>query len=101
MKCGSLVSTKSNHSTQNAVVPFTESELAMLRVYARTYDELWPEDLTSAVWLVAMMGGYMRRTNGSPPGHTVMWRGYASLKMRAVAYEELGAFFELVERPPP
>ncbi len=30
-----------------------------------------------------------------------MWRGYANLQMRAVAYEELGGFYDLVERPPP
>ena len=58
-------------------------------------------NLASAVLTVAMMGGYMSRKQDPPPGHTIMWRGYANLKIRVVAYEELGAFYDLVERKPP
>ena len=82
-------------------VLFTESELQMMRVYARKYNVPVHTDLTSAVLIVAMMGGYMNRKLDPPPGYTLLWRGYANLKIRTVAYEELGAFFDLVERPPP
>ena len=58
-------------------------------------------NLASAILLVARMGGYMNRKHDPPPGHTVVWRGYGRLQIRAVAYEELGAFYDLVERPPP
>ena len=50
--------------------------------------------------MVALMGGYMNRKSDPPPGHTITRRGYSSLQMRAIAYEEL-AFCDLVERPPP
>ncbi len=80
---------------------FRESELEMMKVYARSYGLAVPTSLPSAILLVAMMGGYMNRKHDPPPGHTIMWRGYANLQMRAIAYEELGGFFDLVERPPP
>ncbi len=82
-------------------VLFTDAELEMLRVYSRRYSLVELTNLASAILLVAMMGGYMNRKHDPPPGHTVMWRGYGRLQIRAVAYEELGAFYDLVERPPP
>ncbi len=84
-----------------ADVLFTDAELEMLRVYSRRYSLVELTNLASAILLVAMMGGYMNRKHDPPPGHTVMWRGYGRLQIRAVAYEELGAFYDLVERPPP
>ena len=83
-----------------AEVIFTEAELYMMKVYARNYGVDSQTDLRSAILLVAMMGGYMNRKHDPPPGHTIMWRGYASLQMRAMAYEEL-AYCDLVVRPPP
>ena len=85
----------------NMDVFFRASELKMMKVYARSYGLTVPTDLASAILTVAMMGGYMNRKHDPPPGHTIMWRGYANLQMRAVAYEELGGFYDLVERPPP
>ncbi len=35
--------------------------------------------LGSAVLLVAQWGGYIDRTSDLPPGHQIMWRGYAQL----------------------
>jgi len=80
---------------------FTDSELHMMDVYARNYHLTPYKDLRSAILLVAIMGGYMNRKHDPPPGHEIMWRGYARLQMRAIAYEELGAIYDLVERPPP
>ena len=83
-------------------VLFTDAEVEMLRVYARRYRlKMLPDDLESAILLVAMMGGYMNRKHDPPPGSTVMWRGYGRLQIRAIAYEELGTLYDLVERPPP
>jgi len=80
---------------------FTDSELHMMDVYARN-DHLIPyKDLKSAILLVAIMGGYRNRKHDPPPGHEIMWRGYSRLQMRAIAYEELGAIYDWVERPPP
>jgi len=59
------------------------------------------KDLRSGILLVAIMGGYMNRKHDPLPGHEIMWRGYARLQMRAIAYEELGAIYDLVESPPP
>ncbi len=39
-----------------------------------------PENLGTAVKLVARMGGYLDRTNDPPPGHQVIWRGYKFLQ---------------------
>ncbi len=83
-----------------AEVIFTDAELHMMRVYARNYGLAEHTDLVSAILMVAIMGGYMNRKHDPPPGYTIMWRGYASLQMRAIAYEEL-TFYERVARPPP
>ena len=82
-------------------VMFSESELMMMRVYARNYNLPEHTDLASSVLMVALMGGYMNRKHDPPPGYTIMWRGYANLKMRVIAYEELGAFSILWSVLPP
>ena len=40
-----------------------------------------PTTVGQAVRLVARLGGYQDRTRDPPPGHEVMWRGYAALMM--------------------
>ncbi|MCY4170684.1 MAG: IS4 family transposase [Bacteroidetes bacterium] len=82
----------------SAEVFFTESEFKMMDVYAQIYKVPAHTDLKSAILLVAMMGGYMDRKNDPPPGHEIMWRGYAKLQMRAITYEELKGIYDLVER---
>ena len=84
-----------------AEVLFTETELEVLRVYARTNSLPEQTDLVSAVLLVAMMGGYRNRKHDPPPGHEIMWRGYTGLQIWAVAYEAFGTLYDMVERPPP
>jgi cephalosporin-C deacetylase-like acetyl esterase len=37
--------------------------------------------LGQAVRLVAHLGGYLGRANDPPPGHQLMWQGYAILQM--------------------
>ena len=70
---------------------FRGSEAKMLQVYAGNYRLPVPTNVSSAILTVAMMGGYMNRKQDPPPGHEIMWRGYSSLQIRAVAYEELEA----------
>jgi len=38
------------------------------------------------VILVAHLGGYLARLNDSPPGHQVMWHGYACLQLMSEGY---------------
>ena len=40
-----------------------------------------PTTVGSAVRLVARLGGYLGRTRDPPPGHELMWRGYAALML--------------------
>jgi hypothetical protein len=37
--------------------------------------------LGEAVRLVAALGGYLERKGDPPPGHQIMWRGYAKLQL--------------------
>ncbi len=87
-------------ASMDAKVIFTDAEIFMLRVYAHNYDLPELTDLASGIKLVAMMGGYMNRIHAPPPEHETMWRGYASLQLRAIAYEEL-RIYDLAKRPSP
>jgi hypothetical protein len=37
--------------------------------------------LGDAVRLVAKLGGYLARASDPPPGHQLMWQGYAQLQL--------------------
>jgi hypothetical protein len=39
-----------------------------------------PTTLGEAVILIAKIGGYLNRNNDLPPGHQIIWHGYAKLK---------------------
>lgn len=45
-----------------------------------------PVLLGEAVQLVARLGGYLGRKKDPPPGHQVMWRGYAALQQLCTGY---------------
>ncbi len=51
-----------------------------------------PSLLGEAVILVAKIGGYLGRNNDPPPGHQLLWQGYAEFQ-----YMCLG--FALLEEP--
>ena len=40
-----------------------------------------------AVRLVARIGGNLRRNNDPPPGHQLIWQGYAALQFMSLGYE--------------
>ena len=42
--------------------------------------------LGEAVRLVARIGGYLGRNNDPPPGHQLIWQGYAALQLMAMGF---------------
>ena len=69
-----------------AEVMFTDIELHVLREYADGFDFAPPDDLASAILLVALMGGYMNRKSDPPAGSTIMSRGYVRLETAAIMF---------------
>jgi len=45
-----------------------------------------PVLLGEAVRLVAKIGGYLGRNNDPPPGHQLIWQGYAALQLMAMGF---------------
>jgi hypothetical protein len=62
-----------------AAVVFSDLELQVLHAYAHKKRLAAPTRLGDAVRLTARIGGYLGRTRDPPPGHQVLWRGYARL----------------------
>jgi hypothetical protein len=60
---------------------FSDLELEVLSAYAPTLARPTPppKTLGEAVRLTAIVGGYLARNNDGPPGHQLMWWGYARL----------------------
>lgn len=63
-----------------ADVVFSDLELQVLHAYANKKRWPAPTRLGDAVRLTARIGGYLGRTRDPPPGHQLMWRGYARLQ---------------------
>ncbi len=59
-----------------------------------------PYTLGGALVILAILGGYLNRTNDPPPGPTYMWRGQAKLAAQADAYERLYRMGVLERRSP-
>ena len=79
---------------------FAKSEIAMLLDYAHhmgfslpcqanpgEMPELDAVSLGEAVLLVARLGGYLNRKNDGPPGHQLVWEGYARMSSGAQTLE--------------
>ena len=45
-----------------------------------------PLDLGEAIQLVASLGGYLGRKKDPPPGHQIIWKGYAHLQLLCNGY---------------
>ena len=45
-----------------------------------------PTQLGEAIQLVASLGGYLGRKNDPPPGHQIIWKGYAHLQILREGY---------------
>lgn len=68
-------------------VLFSDLELQVLDAYAdRRRDLTAPTTVKNAVWIVAAMGGYLRRKSDPPPGHQVLWQGYIQLHFMCIGF---------------
>lgn len=65
---------------------FSDLELRVLGDFAQSRGRSRPTQLGEAVRLVAILGGYLNRNNDPPPGHQLMWHGYATLAIMGSAY---------------
>ena len=61
---------------------FSDVELRVLTLFAKSCRMAPPKNLGDAVFLVARLGGYFKRKR-DPPGAEVMWNGYAQLAVGA------------------
>jgi len=68
-------------------VLFSDEELQVIDAYAQQRRDLpRPTSLKEAVWIVATMGGYLRRKSDPPPGHELLWRGYMQLRVMCIGF---------------
>lgn len=69
-----------------AEVLLSDIELRTLGAYAKTSGLRPPLSLKEAVRLIARIGGYLGRNNDPPPGHQLMWQGYAALRFMCLGF---------------
>ena len=65
---------------------FSDSELRVLAVFARSRNLPAPTPLGEAVGLVARLGGWLGRKR-DPPGAQLLWHGYTQLVAMTFAFE--------------
>ena len=66
---------------------FTQVQIRVLRHFAARRGLATPGNLGLAVRTMAILGGYLYRKNGPPPGHQKIWSGWTRLTIMAEAYE--------------
>lgn len=64
-----------------AEVLFSDIEIEVLSAHAVKKNSNPPTQLGEAVRFVASLGGYLGRKHDPPPGHQIMWKGYANLQI--------------------
>ncbi len=69
-----------------AEVLFSDIELRTLRAYAKKKLLKPPALLGEAVTLVAKIAGYLGRANDPPPGHQLLWQGYAEFQFMCLGF---------------
>jgi len=69
-----------------AEVLFSDIELRTLGAYAKKKRLTPPSALGEAVRLVARIGGYLGRNNDPPPGHQLLWQGYAEFQFMCMGF---------------
>jgi hypothetical protein len=72
-----------------AEVLFSDIELRVLRSYAKKKRLPPPEGVGAAVLVIAKLGGYLGRAKDPPPGHQLLWYGYAAFEFMCMAFELL------------
>ena len=70
-----------------AEILFSDLELRVIGDFAQSRGRSRPTQLGEAVRQVAILGGYLNRNHDPPPGHQLMWHGYATLTTMCVAYQ--------------
>jgi hypothetical protein len=65
---------------------FSDLEIEVLGAVAKKKRLKPPANLGNAVRLVAKLGGYLGRKSDPPPGHQLMWQGYAKLRVLCEGY---------------
>ncbi len=69
---------------------FSDTEIMVLKDFAADRRlKPQPDNLGHAVLVMAVMGGYLNRRSDPPPGHRIIWRGYASLADQTRCCERL------------
>lgn len=69
-----------------AEVLFSDVEVRTLRAYAKKKGLRPPVLLGEAVRMVAKIGGYLGRNNDPPPGHQLIWQGYAEFQFMCLGF---------------
>ena len=69
-----------------AKVLLSDIEVTVLSAFAKQNRIKPPANLGDAVRLVARLGGYLGRKKDPPPGHQIMWQGYAVLQMMCLGF---------------
>jgi len=69
-----------------AEVLFSDIELRTLRAYAKKNGLEPPALLGETVRLVAKIGGYLGRNHDPPPGHQLIWQGYAEFQFMCLGF---------------
>ena len=69
-----------------AEVLFSDIELRTLRAYSKKNGLKPPSLLGEAVRLVAKIGGYLGRNKDPPPGHQLLWHGYAEFQFMCMGF---------------
>jgi len=69
-----------------AEVLFSDVELRTLRAFSKKNGLNPPLLLGEAVRLVAKIGGYLGRNNDPPPGHQLLWQGYAEFQFMCMGF---------------
>ncbi len=73
-----------------AEVLFSDVELRVIEDFAcQRKLTIKPEQLSGALTIMAVMGGYMHYRNAPPPGAKLLWKGYAYLSICTSTYERL------------
>ena len=72
---------------------FSDFESRVLGDYAQSRRRPLPTSLQEAVREVAILDGFTNRNRDPPPGHQLMWHGFAKLTTMSLAYvlrDEIG-----------
>ncbi len=68
-------------------VLFSETEIGVLKDFARQNRKKVPQNLGAGVVTMAMLAGYLNRKNDPPPGYKKIWEGYSMLTTMARTYD--------------